>query len=84
MIKRSKKNWTQCLDVSMSSFSGEKRIKFDNLICIYFYIFITSYGIYSVVNFILSSLENDDMESSKHCVQFSLLVFIKYIIHLVS
>ena len=30
MIKRSKKNWTQCLDVSMSSFSGEKRIKFDN------------------------------------------------------
>ena len=30
--------------------------------------FITLHGIYYVVNFILFSLVNDDMESSKRCV----------------
>ena len=32
MIKTSEKSWTQRFDESMSSFSSEKRIKFDNLI----------------------------------------------------
>ena len=31
--------------------------------------FIALHGIYYVVNFILFSLENDDMESSKRCVK---------------
>ena len=38
--------------------------------------FIALYGIYYVFNFILFSLENDDMESSKHCVKLLLLIFI--------
>ena len=35
LIKTSEKNWTQYFDDSMSSFSSEKRIKFDNLYTIY-------------------------------------------------
>ena len=38
--------------------------------------FIALHGIYYVVNFILFSLENDDMESSKRCVKFLSLIFI--------
>ena len=38
--------------------------------------FIALHGIYYVVNFILFSLENDDMESSKHCVKRLSLIFI--------
>ena len=37
---------------------------------------IALHGIYYVVNFILFSLENDDMESSKRCVNFLSLIFI--------
>ena len=32
MIKKSERNFTQRFDDSMSSFSSEKKIKFDNLI----------------------------------------------------
>ena len=32
MIKTSEKSWAQRFDDSMSSFSSEKRIKFDNVI----------------------------------------------------
>ena len=38
--------------------------------------FITSRGIYYVINFILSSLENDDMESSKRCVKLLSLILV--------
>ena len=38
--------------------------------------FIALHGIYYVVNFILFSLENDDMESSKRCVKLLSLIFI--------
>ena len=38
--------------------------------------FIALHGMYYVVNFILFSLENDDMESSKRCVKLLSLIFI--------
>ena len=38
--------------------------------------FIALHGIYYVVNFILFSLENDDMESSKRCVKLLSLILI--------
>ena len=38
--------------------------------------FIALHGIYYVVNFILFSLENDEMESSKRCVKLLSLIFI--------
>ena len=39
-------------------------------------LFIVLHGMYYVVNFILFSLENDDMESSKRCVKLLSLIFI--------
>ena len=36
--------------------------------------FIALHGIYYVVNFILCSLENDDMDSSKRCVKLISLI----------
>ena len=44
--------------------------------------FIASYGIFKFHSFFL--LENDDMESSKGCVQFISLVFIVIIIFILS
>ena len=38
--------------------------------------FIALHGIYYVANFILFSLENDDMESWKRCVKLLSLIFI--------
>ena len=38
--------------------------------------FIALHGIYYVVDFILFSLENDDMESSKRCVKLLSFIFI--------
>ena len=75
MIKTSEKSLTQRFDDSISSFSSEKRIKFDNLI----YTEVSPRTVYiQLSNFILFSLENDDMESSKRCVRlFSLVVFIR-------
>ena len=37
--------------------------------------FITSHGIYKFINFFLSSLENDNMESSKRCVKLLSPIF---------
>ena len=58
----------------MSSMIFEwKRIQFDNLI----------YTVYKLSKFIHFALENDVMESSKHCVQFFFHLFLSIMNHFV-
>ena len=91
IIKISERSFAQRFDDSMSSFSSEKRVKFDNLIYIvqnyllkfvfcYMHIlrFIALHGILYIKlsSFILFSLENDDMESSKRSVKLLSVIFI--------
>ena len=49
----------------------------EKLDCTLLYLYVLSpRTVYIVINFILSSLENDDMESSKRCVKLLSLIFI--------
>ena len=91
MIKISARNFTLRFDDSMSSFSSENKINYiDNLIytaqnCLFKFVTFTciiyvfspcTVYIKLSIYFILFSLENDDMESSKRSVKFLSLIFI--------